>query len=405
MKLKHKFKRAISAVMAAVTVLFCIGLSGCNNITVYLENLGGNASASSEDTKQSSEQSSDSFDEISESEENSGNKTVLTVHFMDVGQGDGIFIELPSGKCMLIDAGESNQAGKIIDYIHNLGYDSIDYMVATHPHSDHIGGMADVISAIPVKNAYISPASNVTIQYTNMLAALVDCGTEAEKVKAGYIISDDDVKIEVVAPKTDTFDNFNDASVVILLTYKDNKFLFTGDAEKSEEDGIWSNIKCDVLKIGHHGSVSSTSANFLKKTEPTYAVISCAVGNYYGHPHKEVTDRLKSARVKLFRTDLQGDIVFTSDGNNIEVNTTPTENYGSGSEISSESEDNSSVEPPQTEASEVGAKYVLNTSTMKIHYPSCSSVKDIKEENKAYTDDYEWAIEQGYTPCGKCKAR
>lgn len=379
--------------------------------------------------------SPDSPGDISEGDSDTEKKPPLTVHFMDVGQGDSIFIELPSGKCMLIDAAESDKAARIIEYIHFLGYDSIDYMVATHPHSDHIGGMSKVITALPVKKAYLSPASHTTTSYRGMLASLVWCEAKVKYVMAGDDISDGEVKIEVVAPKTDSFDNLNNASVVILMTYGQNRFLFTGDAEKSEEDGIWTNIKCDVLKVGHHGSSSSTSANFLKKTEPSYAVISCAAGNSYGHPHREVMNRLEKARVKLFRTDLQGDIVFTSDGKDITVNVKPTEDYTSGSGVMPDNEDNSSEEPPETEppatepsgteppeteppatepptteppATEPTAensRYVLNTNTMKIHYPDCSSVKQIKDANKGYTNDYEWAVAHGYEPCKRCNPR
>ncbi|MBS7397437.1 MAG: MBL fold metallo-hydrolase, partial [Ruminiclostridium sp.] len=181
------------------------------------------------------------------------------------------------------------------------------------------------------------------------------------------------------------------------LTYGDNKFLFTGDAEKSEEDGIWTNIKCDVLKVGHHGSDSSTSENFLKKVEPTYAVISCGLGNSYGHPTDKVLRRLYERNINTYRTDLQGTIVFTSDGSEISVSVSPSE-YTPPSQTTTAAV----TTPQEAPAQSTGTTYILNTNTKKIHYSYCSSVKTMKESNKSYTEDYDGAIAAGYVPCKRC---
>lgn len=210
------------------------------------------------------------------------------------------------------------------------------------------------------------------------------------------ILNDDNLLIEVVAPKTVDNDELNNSSLVIKLTYGDNRFLFTGDAEKNEEDDIWTNIKCDVLKVGHHGSDSSTTANFLKKVEPTYAVISCGLGNSYGHPTDTTLKRLADKGIKTFRTDLQGTIVFTSDGTTISVDKSPSE-YKAPVETTVTTTQQSVVT-----TSDGSYKYVLNTNTMKIHYADCKSVNKIKDENKAYTNDYNQAIADGYSPCGNC---
>ncbi len=321
----------------------------------------------------------------------------MYVHFIDVDQGDSIFIELPNGQAMLIDAGEESQADKIITYIHQQGYDSLDYVVETHPHSDHIGGMAEVINNFNVANVYLSPAINTTKAYERMLTAIDNSGAKTYSPMSGdTILNDGNLLIEVVAPKAVDNDELNNSSLVIKLTYGDNRFLFTGDAEKSEEDGIWTNIKCDVLKVGHHGSDSSTTANFLKKVEPTYAVISVGVGNSYGHPDDTILKRLADKGVKTFRTDLQGTIVFSSDGTTISVDKSPSE-YKAATETTI-----TTTQQAADTTSDGSYKYVLNTNTMKIHYADCSSVKKIKEENKAYTNDYDKAIADGYTPCGNC---
>ncbi len=323
----------------------------------------------------------------------------MKVHFIDVDQGDSTFIELPNGEAMLIDAGETDQADKVVTYIYSQGYDTIDYVVATHAHSDHIGGLPVVLDSFNIENFYMTSAVATTSIYEDMLNAVDESGAAVHDVMAGDVIYNEaNLLIEVVAPKEIDYDEQNNNSVVIKLTYGDDKFLFTGDAEKSEEDGIWTNIKCDVLKVGHHGSDSSSSSNFLKKVEPSYAVISCGLHNSYGHPTDDVLKRFDDRNIDVYRTDLQGTIVFTSDGSNISVNVNPSEYTPPVTTTTTtvQQEQNTPVE-------DSGTTYVLNTNSKKIHYASCSSVDDMKESNKAFTNDYDQAIADGYTPCGRCK--
>lgn len=319
----------------------------------------------------------------------------MVVHFIDVGQGDSIFIELPNSETMLIDAGEIGQGDLVSTYIFSHGYDTIDHVVVTHTHSDHIGGMPEVLDAFNIGTFYMTKNTSTSSIFEQTLNNVNESGADICYVMAGDIIIDNDKLLcEVVAPKIIDNDEMNNNSIVLKLTYGDNKFLFTGDAEKPEEDGIWTNIKCDVLKVGHHGSDSSSTSNFLKKVEPKYAVISCGLGNSYGHPNNDVLKRLYDRNIDIFRTDLQGTIVFISDGKNISVDKKPSEYTPVIT---------TTTVQVQEEQQSRDNTYVLNTNTKKIHYESCSSVDQIKDKNKAYTDDYDCAIAQGYKPCGKCR--
>jgi len=384
LKLSEKFL----ALLLSVGVLF---LSGCGYIPQPWSDPEFSGEFSSAVTDSTYYVPYTSEDDSSAEEEPPNGTGTLTVHFIDVGQGDSTFIELPNGETMLIDAGEPSEGDNIVTYILTQGYDTVDHVIATHPHDDHIGGMSDVLNNFNVKRFYFTEAEGNSKVYENMLAAISENGITADYVTAGdVIIAEDGLSAEVVAPKTLECDNLNDTSVVVKLTYKDNTFLFTGDAEKSEEDGIWTNIKCDVLKVGHHGSSTSTNANFLKKTEPTYAVISAGLFNSYGHPTEKTLKALTQRGIKMFRTDKQGTIIFTSDGTELTANKDPVE-YGDG------------IGEETSFAENHGGGYVLNTKSKKIHYPDCPSVNTIKEENKELTDDFDGAVSRGYTPCGSCK--
>lgn len=246
----------------------------------------------------------------------------LKVHFLDVGQGDSIFIELPDKKTMLIDTGENYHGEGIINYIENCGYSKIDYLVATHPHSDHIGSMSYIVRHTRIENVYMPKVAANTKTYKNLLESISDKGLKITSAKAGLNIADEnDYKIDVAAPTKIDSDNLNNCSAVIKLTYKDNSFLFTGDAEKDELSQIKSDISADVLKVGHHGSSTSTNKSILKKVNPDYAVISVGKNNDYGHPHESTLKLLKDFNCKIYRTDIDATVVFTSDGKSITVKT------------------------------------------------------------------------------------
>lgn len=248
------------------------------------------------------------------------NGNILKVNYLDVGQGDSIFIELPNSKTMLIDASTHDYGDGIVEYIENKGYGKIDYLVATHPHADHIGGMKEVVEDIDIGEIYMPKASATTKTYKKLLLAIKEKGLQINTAKAGVnILDEDSLKIDILAPNSEKYEDLNNYSAVTKITYGDRGFLFMGDAEALSEKEITADVKADVLKVGHHGSSSSTTEKFLKKVNPSAAVISCGVDNSYGHPHKETMKRLEKAGVEIYRTDTMGTIIAISDGKSLDI--------------------------------------------------------------------------------------
>lgn len=246
----------------------------------------------------------------------------VSVHFIDVSQGDCQLIELPEGKTMLIDAGDNGTEDRIIDYIESLGIKKIDYLVATHPHADHIGGMAEVIANFDIGEIYMPKIQNNTKTFEDMLDVIGEKNLTITSAESGKVLFDySGVRAEILSPKKgETYEEMNNYSAVLMLQCGDKRFLFMGDAEKDvEEEILKKDLDADVLKVGHHGSTTSSSKKFLEQVSPEYAVISCGEGNDYGHPHKETINNLKKIAKEILRTDKSGTIVMRCDGRNIEI--------------------------------------------------------------------------------------
>lgn len=243
----------------------------------------------------------------------------VTIKFIDVGQGEAILIALPE-KTMLIDAGPTGSAPKIAQVLQELGRDKIDYLVATHPDEDHIGGMADVISNTQIGTIYAPNKTNNTATYRKFLTAIQNNNLQITLAEAGTIIDQtDSYKLEILWPKKDAnFPETNDYSVIIKLTVGNKTFLFTGDAPTSAIlDANSGHI--DVLKLSHHGSRTGTTEQLVRKLSPTYAVLSYAVDNSYGHPMQSVLNALHKHSVEVWGTGANGTITITCDGTNIDI--------------------------------------------------------------------------------------
>lgn len=245
---------------------------------------------------------------------------ILSVHFLDVGQGDSVYIELPNGEIMLIDAGEQEAAEHVTEYIKERAVQRIDYLIGTHPHSDHIGGIPAVINTFEIGKMYMPKVSHTSKTFENVLDAIEENAVDVYSAKAGVVIYEDEVtKIHILAPVSDKYEDLNNYSAVIKIQYGETSFLFTGDAEQLSEDEISEDVSVDVLKVGHHGSKTSSSKEFLYRVMPETAVISVGADNSYGHPSAPVINRLNEIGAEVLRTDEYGDIVIESDGESIIV--------------------------------------------------------------------------------------
>lgn len=243
----------------------------------------------------------------------------VTIKFIDVGQGEAILIALPE-KTVLIDAGPTGSAPKIAQVLQELGRDKIDYLVATHPDEDHIGGMADVISSTQIGTIYAPNKTNNTATYRKFLTAIQNNNLQITLAEAGTIIDQtDSYKLEILWPKKDAnFPETNDYSMIIKLTVGNKTFLFTGDAPTSAIlDSNPDHI--DVLKVSHHGSRTGTTEQLVRKLSPTYAVVSYAVDNSYGHPMQSVLNALRKHSVEVWGTGANGTITITCDGTDIDI--------------------------------------------------------------------------------------
>ena len=245
------------------------------------------------------------------------------VHFIDVGQADSALIEC-DGETMMIDGGNVADSNVVAAYLKKEDVTELNYVVCSHAHEDHVGGLSGALSVTKADNIYAPKTETNTKAYKNFKKKAEEQNVEIKHPNVGDEIQLGSSTVEFLGPVDENGKDLNSTSIVLKITYGNTSFLFTGDAESDEEEEILNSgadLKSTVLKVGHHGSRTSTSYPFLREVMPQYAVISVEKGNSYGHPNEETLSKLSDAGVEVYRTDESGDIVMTSDGNNIRITT------------------------------------------------------------------------------------
>ena len=366
----------------------------------------------------------------------------LTVTWLDVGQGDAAVIQC-GGQSMLIDGGKPEKSSYIYAWLQQHGLSYLDVIVATHVDADHIGGLSGALNYASVGTAYCPVTTGTTETFQSFVKYLAQRGKQITVPTAGETFALGGAQVQILGPLHSAEDS-NDNSIVLKVSFGATSFLFTGDAERAEEQDLLNagvNLQSTVLKVGHHGSDTSTSYPFLRAVAPQYAVISVGAGNSYGHPTEAVLSRLRDAGVTTFRTDMQGEITAVSDGQTINFSTAKNAaaetlaNAGAGQNANLAGGGNSATQTAGSGQNTGGAatagaagaaaiapvnagggnadgaagagttagSYVLNTNSHKFHLPSCSSVDTISPKNrKDVNESREQIIREGYAPCKRC---
>ena len=302
-------KRAFSALLVILIPALVLS-AGCNGL---------NGADSTPDMSASTSKTSEpSTSPLQTTTTTAKERELLKIHFIDVGQGDAIFIELPDKRAVLIDGGETNMSSRVINAINAANKNRLDFVIATHPHSDHIGGLSKVIETFEIGEIYMPTIERKSYKtYQALMSAIQKKGLKQKAAKAGVrILKANDLTLDILAPVKSNYADINDWSVILKLTYGSTSFLFMADATARAEKDITADVKADVLKVGFHGSRDSTSDDFLSRVAPKYAVISVGK-NPYGHPSSATINKLKNANIEVYRTDLDGTVTFTSDGTDI----------------------------------------------------------------------------------------
>ena len=251
----------------------------------------------------------------------------IKISYIDVGQADSILIQT-SSQNMLIDSGNSEDGNKLVNYFNSLDIKEFNYVFATHAHEDHIGGMSKIIENFKIDRYFMPDVITTTKTFEDTIDALNSKNIRLETPNIGDTFDLGDAKIQVLYVGTDT-DDLNNDSIVLKINYYNNNFLFMGDATTKVESAIINDeLKADVLKVGHHGSNTSTSKEFLNKVQPNYAIISVGLNNNYNLPSKKIIERLQDKNIKIYRTDESGTIIVNSDGDNINIESKKTDTNG-----------------------------------------------------------------------------
>lgn len=299
----------------------------------------------------------------------------LEVHVIDVGQADCMLLRC-GGQTLLLDGGNVEDSRLVVRYLLEQGVEELDYVVNTHPHEDHVGGLDGVMAVFPVGAVYGTTTTYASQCYDTFLHYVDQQGLTVRRPEPGAQLALGDATVTFLGPCR-TYAETNNTSLVLRVDFGETSFLFTGDMEQDAEADLVSSgayLEADVLKVGHHGSSTSTSQDFLEAVHPQYGVISCGEGNSYGHPHQETLSRLEQADVQLYRTDQCGTVRITSDGTSISFRT----------------EHQATTE----------AAYIGNRNSKRFHLPTCTGLPEA--QNRVIFANREAALQAGYTPCSRC---
>lgn len=309
------------------------------------------------------------------------------VHFIDVGQADAALV-VCDGHAMLIDGGNAEDSDLVYSYLERHGVNHLDYMVASHAHEDHIGGLSGALNYATVGTAFCPVTEYGSKVFQSMVKYLDDQEKALTVPEPGERFTLGSAWVEILGPVKE-YDDTNDTSIVLRIDYGETSFLFTGDMETGAEQDLMesgADVRATVLKAGHHGSDTSTSYQFLREVMPKYTVISVGEGNSYGHPSDEVLSRFRDAGTEVYRTDMQGHIIAVSDGKTVTFHT--------------EKEADTATNPTGNPTLQT---YIGNAGSKKFHLPDCASVSSIQTDKKVVFLSRLQATLQGYEPCGRCK--
>jgi len=338
----------------------------------------------------------------------------LLVHFIDVGQGDSELVQF-NGTNILIDGGTRDMGPVVESYLREHGVSSLALVVATHPHEDHIGGLLAVLNDFPVGQVLDSGQAHTSQTYENFLTLIDQKDIPFAVAERGQTIDiDPRIKIEVLSPPATSFpDDLNQNSIVLKVTYNKVSFLLTGDAGFEAEDSIMAagyDLKSTVLKVGHHGSSAASSSAFLSRVMPSVSIIEVGAGNDYGHPSQRTLNALQSIGSKIYRTDTNGNILVTTDGQSYDV-TTEKQSWSTASTATQAtastvtwpaSQDTKATSSTTTTAKSYDGPFVGSLKSDKYHYPSCQWAQKIKPSNEIWFSSSADARAHGYVPCGVC---
>lgn len=402
-KNKHNKRTPLTVVSAVILfALMTIGIT--NNASNTANNPNTSAYETTDYNYNHDDYSSKDNSSIADSSQGFLNVTVL-----DVGQGLSVLINCDN-HYMLYDGGNGNYSSFLVSYLSKNNITNFDYVFASHYDADHISGLVGVIYNYSISQLIAPNYTASSRIYNSFIKAINTKGFSITYPTVGATYPLGSAKIQILAPNSPAYESENDYSIVVKITFGGSSVLITGDATQYSENEMLNNqfnLNSDILVVGHHGSSSSTSSQFLNAVNPQYAVISCERNNSYGHPASDVLERLVSKNITVLRTDFAGTIKFTIKNNSISYNTEKNDSNSSGNgngntnnNISSNSNANNNS---NNDATTSAITYILNTNTMKFHLPSCKHANEIADHNKLLSNETrDIILEKGYVPCKIC---